>query len=95
MLYDYEATQSTELSVKEDEILHVYDKDEEWLLVQDPSEEGRVGYVPGNYVEEVRLLPLYMYSRHLIRPFRRTEMRPQPHRQLLRPHCPLSSSRIQ
>ena len=33
--------------------MHVYDKDEEWLLVQDPSDEGRVGYVPGNYVEEV------------------------------------------
>lgn len=53
VLYDYDATQATELSVKEDEILNVYDKDEEWLLVASQSEEGRVGYVPGNYVEEV------------------------------------------
>ena len=51
-LYDYDATQPTELTVKEDEILHVYGNDDEWLLVASP-EEGRVGYVPGNYVEEV------------------------------------------
>ena len=53
VLYDYDATQPTELTVKEDEVLHVYDKDEEWLLVASQSEEGRVGYIPGNYVEEV------------------------------------------
>lgn len=35
-------------------MLHVYDKDEEWLLVSSASDEGRIGYVPGNYVEEVR-----------------------------------------
>ena len=51
VLYDYEATQATELTVKEDEILNVYGKDDEWLLVSSPTEEGSVGYVPGNYVE--------------------------------------------
>ena len=59
-LYDYEATQATELTVKEDEILNVYGKDDEWLLVSSPEEEGRVGYVPGNYVEEVCIL-CYLY----------------------------------
>ncbi|OCH90954.1 hypothetical protein OBBRIDRAFT_776007 [Obba rivulosa] len=52
-LYDYEAQQSTELSVKEDEVLYVYSKDDDWLLVRGESDEDRVGYVPGNYVEEV------------------------------------------
>ncbi|KAH9894467.1 hypothetical protein C8Q73DRAFT_695666 [Cubamyces lactineus] len=52
VLYDYDATQPTELTVKEEEVLHVYDKDEDWLLVASQSEEGRVGYIPGNYVEE-------------------------------------------
>ncbi|KAJ2971983.1 hypothetical protein NUW54_g12369 [Trametes sanguinea] len=52
VLYDYEAAQSTELTVKEDEILHVYDRDDDWLLVASQTEEGKVGYVPGNYVEE-------------------------------------------
>ncbi|KAI1789509.1 hypothetical protein LXA43DRAFT_576611 [Ganoderma leucocontextum] len=51
-LYDYDAVQATELTLKEDEILNVYGKDDEWLLVSSPEEEGRVGYVPGNYVEE-------------------------------------------
>lgn len=53
VLYDYDAAQPTELSVKEDEILHVYERDDDWILVASPTEEGRVGYVPGNYVEEV------------------------------------------
>ncbi len=59
VLYDYEAEQPTELTVKEDEILNVYGKDDDWFLVSSQSEEGRVGYVPGNYVEEVR--PRYPY----------------------------------
>ena len=53
-LYDYEATQSTELDLKEDELVYVYGKDEEWLLVQSQTDDSKVGYVPGNYVEEVR-----------------------------------------
>ncbi len=56
VLYDYDAAQPTELSVKEDEILHVYERDDDWILVASPTEEGRVGYVPGNYVEEVCLI---------------------------------------
>ncbi|CAL1701025.1 unnamed protein product [Somion occarium] len=52
ILYDYEATQPTELTIKEDEILYAYDQDEGWLLVGD-KEGTRAGYIPGNYVEEV------------------------------------------
>ncbi|KAJ3554220.1 hypothetical protein NM688_g3224 [Phlebia brevispora] len=51
-LYDYEAQQSTELSVHEDDVLYVFGKEEEWLLVQSQKEDKKVGYVPGNYVEE-------------------------------------------
>ncbi len=40
--------------MKEDEILDVYVQEEDWLLVSSRSEEGKIGYVPGNYVEEVR-----------------------------------------
>ena len=40
--------------MKEDEILNVYDKDDDWLLTSSQTAEGRVGYVPANYVEEVR-----------------------------------------
>lgn len=51
-LYDYEAAQPGELSVKEDDVLHVYDKDDDWWLVG-IGEEGKVGYVPGNYCGDV------------------------------------------
>lgn len=60
-LYDYEAQQDGELSVHEDEVLLVYDKDEDWLLVQSQTEETRIGYVPGNYVEEVNVPALYYH----------------------------------
>jgi actin cytoskeleton-regulatory complex protein SLA1 len=50
-LYDYEANAPGELSVKEDELLLVFDTDDEWLLVQSQSEDGKAGFVPGNYVE--------------------------------------------
>ncbi|KAI0921699.1 hypothetical protein AcV7_008117 [Taiwanofungus camphoratus] len=52
-LYDYEATQSTELNVKEDDVLYVYGKDDDWLLVRKELDETQVGYVPANYVEEM------------------------------------------
>jgi hypothetical protein len=50
-LYDYDANAPGELSVKEDELLLVFDTDDEWLLVQSQSEDGKAGFVPGNYVE--------------------------------------------
>ncbi|EMD40860.1 hypothetical protein CERSUDRAFT_44023 [Gelatoporia subvermispora B] len=56
-LYDYEAQQPTELNLKEDEVLYVYVKDDDWLLVRSESQDDRIGYVPGNYVEEVSPLP--------------------------------------
>lgn len=52
-LYDYEASAEGELSLQEDEILEVYSKDDDWFLVQSRQEGGKIGYVPGNYVEEV------------------------------------------
>ncbi|KAI0709955.1 hypothetical protein C8Q76DRAFT_812019 [Earliella scabrosa] len=51
VLYDYDAAQGTQLSVKEDEILNAYDKDDDWLLISSQTEEGRVGYVSANDVE--------------------------------------------
>jgi len=53
-LYDYDATNPGELTIKEDEILYVYDKDDAWLLVHSQKPGGRVGFVPETYVEEVR-----------------------------------------
>ena len=54
-LYDYDAANPGELTVKEDEVLHVYDKDDAWLLVHSQKPGGRVGFVPETYVEEARL----------------------------------------
>lgn len=31
----------------------MYEEDEEWLLVKADGEDGLVGYVPGNYVDQV------------------------------------------
>lgn len=39
--------------MKEDDVLYVYDKEEDWLLVQNEKDDGKVGFVPGTYVEEV------------------------------------------
>jgi hypothetical protein len=55
-LYDYEASAPGELSVKEDEVLLVFDKEDAWLLVQSQTEGGKAGFVPENYVE-VRCAP--------------------------------------
>lgn len=55
-LYDYDAAASGELSIREDEILIVFDREDEWILVQSQKEGGKAGFVPGNYVEEVWLL---------------------------------------
>ncbi|RDB22766.1 Actin cytoskeleton-regulatory complex protein SLA1 [Hypsizygus marmoreus] len=51
VLYDYEAAASGELSVQEDEILLVFEREQDWLLVQSQKEGGGAGFVPGNYVE--------------------------------------------
>ncbi|KAH9000105.1 hypothetical protein EDB92DRAFT_1829327 [Lactarius akahatsu] len=51
--YDYAAVAEGELSVKEDQLLLVFGPEEDgWLLVQD-KDDGKVGYVPGNYIEAV------------------------------------------
>lgn len=50
-LYDYEAAAPGELSLHEDDVLLVFDTEEEWMLVQNANVEGKAGYVPGNYVE--------------------------------------------
>ncbi|PWN52249.1 hypothetical protein IE53DRAFT_10601 [Violaceomyces palustris] len=58
-LYDYEAQTEDELSITEDELLRVYETDGLWLLVKKQGQdtigggEGRLGYVPANYVDEV------------------------------------------
>ncbi|TFK55671.1 hypothetical protein OE88DRAFT_1652089 [Heliocybe sulcata] len=50
-LYDYEPQAPGELNMKEDEVLILFAKEEDWWLVQSKS-EGGVGYVPATYVEE-------------------------------------------
>lgn len=50
-LYDYAATGDGELTIAEDDALNVYEKDDEWWLVKNPTKHG-VGLVPGNYLEE-------------------------------------------
>jgi hypothetical protein len=50
-LYDYEATAPGELSITEDQVLLVFDTEEEWLLVQTDEDGGKAGFVPANYVE--------------------------------------------
>jgi len=52
-VYDYEATAPGELSVHEDDVLHMFYNEGDWILVQDSTTEGRAGYVPGNYIEVV------------------------------------------
>ena len=52
-MFDYEAVAPGELSVQENDILLVFETEEDWLLVQDSQVEGRAGYVPGNYVEVI------------------------------------------
>lgn len=49
-LYDYEAAAPGELSVHEDDVLILFDTEDDWILVQNSKAEG-AGYVPGNYVE--------------------------------------------
>ncbi len=64
--------------MKEDEILNVYGKDDEWLLVSNPEVDGRVGYVPGNYVTEVRFsLSVYRFCPTLLA-YRRVRMGRRP-----------------
>lgn len=66
-VYDYEATAPGELSVKEDEVLWVFDTEEDWLLVQAQDGE-RAGFVPGNYVEAFSDEPVAPSHRIIVPP---------------------------
>ena len=58
--YDYDAAAQGELSLKEDQTLLVFgDEEDGWLLVQEDS-GGKVGYVPGNYVEVISVVPSHL-----------------------------------
>jgi len=49
--YDYDAAAQGELTLKEGQTLLMFGEEEDgWLLVQEKG-SGKVGYVPGNYVE--------------------------------------------
>jgi hypothetical protein len=50
-LYDYEPAAPGELAVQEGEILLVFETEQDWLLVQCQKDDGKAGFVPGNYVE--------------------------------------------
>ena len=58
--YDYDAAAQGELSLKEDQTLLVFgDEEDGWLLVQE-KDGGKVGYVPGNYVEVISIVPYHL-----------------------------------
>lgn len=63
-LYDYDAAAPGEISIREDEILMVFDREDEWILVQSQKEGGKAGFVPGNYVEEVCFFPCLVTLTH-------------------------------
>ena len=64
-LYDYEASAPGELSVHEDDVLMLFDTEDDWILVQNSKAEG-AGYVPGNYVEVMGDLPAPVPSRIIV-----------------------------
>lgn len=66
-MYDYEAAAPGELSVHEDDVLMLFDTEDDWILVQSSKAEGGAGYVPGNYVEAMSDLPAPASS-HIIVP---------------------------
>ncbi|KZT62262.1 hypothetical protein CALCODRAFT_490018 [Calocera cornea HHB12733] len=51
-LYDYDANAEGELSVKEGDVLIVYDKEDDWILVKGDQRDSKVGFVPGTYVQD-------------------------------------------
>ena len=58
--YDYDAAAEGELSLKEDQTLLVFgDEEDGWLLVQEEG-GGKVGYVPGNYLEVFSIVPSHL-----------------------------------
>jgi hypothetical protein len=58
--YNYDSAAEGELSLKEDQMLLVFGEEEDgWLLVQEEG-GGKVGYVPGNYVEVSSIVPSHL-----------------------------------
>lgn len=58
--YNYDSAAEGELSLKEDQTLLVFgDEEDGWLLVQEEG-GGKVGYVPGNYVEVSSIVPSHL-----------------------------------
>jgi hypothetical protein len=51
-IYDYEANADGELSIKEGDVLIVYEKEDDWILVKGEERDSKVGFVPATYVEE-------------------------------------------
>lgn len=65
-MYDYEAAAPGELSVQEDDVLMLFDTEDDWILVQSSKAEGGAGYVPGNYVETMSDFPAPAPSRIIV-----------------------------
>ncbi|EJT97499.1 hypothetical protein DACRYDRAFT_119198 [Dacryopinax primogenitus] len=51
-LYDYEANANGELSIKEGDVLIMYEKEDDWILVKGDQRDSKVGFVPATYVED-------------------------------------------
>ncbi|KZO91376.1 hypothetical protein CALVIDRAFT_505787 [Calocera viscosa TUFC12733] len=51
-LYDYDAGAEGELSIKEGDVLIVYEREDDWILVKGDQRDSKVGFVPGTYVQD-------------------------------------------
>ncbi|ORX39089.1 hypothetical protein BD324DRAFT_587922 [Kockovaella imperatae] len=52
-IYAYEATSPEELSMEEDQTIHVYSVEEDWILAQVGDEGSKLGFVPRTYCEPI------------------------------------------
>jgi hypothetical protein len=58
VLYDYESTSETELEAKQGEqLIIINDEDVDWICVAKEKQPKIVGYIPRDYIQEVKLKP--------------------------------------
>lgn len=59
VLFDYNSTSGSDITVLQDEILDIVEgnMENEWVLVRPHKNPSLIGYVPKNYIEEIRPKP--------------------------------------
>jgi actin cytoskeleton-regulatory complex protein SLA1 len=77
-VYDYDATSSEELTIKENDTLLAFDAEGDWLLVQREAEGGKAGLVPASYVEvwSSLIFVFFAYALSLPQPSEGEESKP-------------------